>query len=126
MSVYLIQSCRIIRYKWLMNSSSNICKNFEMMWESQKIFFYDHYRSTEKKQLPCQTEAETGRIFYSPPRPAPPLVFILRPRPAPLFQGTSINGIGTKGRNWEDFLLPASPRPVSFSGAKTEMLSFEL
>jgi hypothetical protein len=113
-----------------------------------------------------EPEAETGRIFYSPPRPAPkkispaspapkkispasprpeksfprlapprkkfppprpapPLVFILHPRPAsprkklspprpaPLFQGISINGIDTKGRNGEGFLLPASPRPVS-------------
>jgi hypothetical protein len=72
-----------------------------------------------------EAEAETGRIFYSPPRPAPSLVFILRPRPAssrkklspprpaPLFQAISINGIDTKGRNEEDFLLPASPRPVS-------------
>jgi hypothetical protein len=27
-----------------------------------------------------------------------------------LFQGVSISGIDTKGRNGEDFLLPASPR----------------
>ncbi len=45
------------------------------------------------------------------PRPASPREKLSPPRPAPLFQGISINGIGTKGRNGEDFLLPASPRP---------------
>jgi hypothetical protein len=47
------------------------------------------------------------------PRPASPREQLSAPRPTPLFQGISINGIGTKGRNGEDFLLPALPRPVS-------------
>jgi hypothetical protein len=69
------------------------------------------------------TEAETGRIFYSPLRPAPPLIFIFRPRPAsprkklsplrpaPLCQGIFINSTDTKDRNGKDFLLPTPLRP---------------
>jgi hypothetical protein len=50
----------------------------------------------------------------TPPHPTPPPVFILRSRPAPLFQDISINGIDTKGRKAEDLLLPASPHPAPF------------
>jgi hypothetical protein len=71
----------------------------------------------------CTDQRPKWGGFFTP-RLAPPLVFILRPhpassrkklsppRPAPLFQGISINGIDTKGRNVEDLLLPTSPCPA--------------
>ncbi len=52
-----------------------------------------------KSYLHKRSEAETGRIFYSPLRPAP------------LSQGIFTNSTDTKDRNGKDFLLPTLLRP---------------
>jgi hypothetical protein len=78
------------------------------------LSFFLHGRTLKKIGL-LQNRGRNGEDFLLPasPRPASPRKKLSPPRPAPLFQGISINDIDTKGRNGEGFLLPASPRPVS-------------